>query len=619
MSGLFPNALHVARREYLVRVRGRAFAITTALLAVTVAAVTMVPTILSAVGVADPPQIAVDVQAEDLPADPVLQLQLALIGASGSDPDAEDADRPRVTRAEDPAAAAQAVRDGELDALLTITRDDDGELAYEYLGSASPTNQTRQVVTAFAQQFTIADRLARAGIDQQETAEIFEPPEFTAEPVDPDDAADPDDFGGAFILAYAVVILTFMAILTYGNWVAQSVAEEKSNRVMELLITAATPRQLLIGKVLGTGAAGLTQYAAIVAAAIIAFVANGPVADALGVGGQAPISLPDTASRSAAGVQRLLPARLPAVRDPLRGSRIDGEPHRGRPAGGRAADLPRDRRLFRSVHGPQRPRCGVGQRPVAGSLLQPIPDAGQDAAHLGEHGRGAAGIGVPGAGARGRALARVTDLQRGGAPLRPARGPSKRLARHPRFALTMASATDFIIVGGRRLELSRGDITAERVDAIANAANERLRGGGGVDGAIHRAAGPGLLDELRRRYPDGTPTGTAVATDAHDLPARWVLHAVGPIWRGGGEGEPELLAGAYRSSLRLADELGARSIAFPAISMGIYGYPPPDGARVAIRTVVEHLGGPTQVELARFVLFSEETYDLFADALNEPA
>jgi O-acetyl-ADP-ribose deacetylase (regulator of RNase III) len=179
--------------------------------------------------------------------------------------------------------------------------------------------------------------------------------------------------------------------------------------------------------------------------------------------------------------------------------------------------------------------------------------------------------------------------------------------------------TDFALIGGRRLELSRGDITMERVDAIANAANESLRGGGGVDGAIHRAAGRGLLEELGRRYPDGTPTGTAVATDAHDLPARWVLHAVGPIWRGGGDGEPQLLADAYRSSLRLADELGARSVAFPAISMGIYGYPPPDGARVATRTVAEHLGGATQVEVARFVLFSEETYELFADALSEIA
>jgi O-acetyl-ADP-ribose deacetylase len=175
--------------------------------------------------------------------------------------------------------------------------------------------------------------------------------------------------------------------------------------------------------------------------------------------------------------------------------------------------------------------------------------------------------------------------------------------------------TDSITFGDRRLELTLGDITTERVDAVANAANEALRGGGGVDGAIHRAAGPSLLDELRRRYPDGTPTGTAVATDGHGLPARWILHAVGPVWRGGEHGEPELLADAYRSCMRLADELGARSVAFPAISMGIYGYPPADGARLAVRTVAEHLGGSTVVELARFVLFSEETYDLFADAL----
>jgi O-acetyl-ADP-ribose deacetylase len=177
--------------------------------------------------------------------------------------------------------------------------------------------------------------------------------------------------------------------------------------------------------------------------------------------------------------------------------------------------------------------------------------------------------------------------------------------------------TDSITLGARRLELARGDITAEHVDAIANAANEALRGGGGVDGAIHRAAGPALLDELRRRYPDGTPTGTAVATDAYDLPARWVLHAVGPVWRGGSHGEPELLAGAYRSCLRLADELGARSVAFPAISMGIYGYPPHAGARVAVTTVADYLRGTTDIEIARFVLFSEETYERFAGALDE--
>jgi O-acetyl-ADP-ribose deacetylase (regulator of RNase III) len=167
---------------------------------------------------------------------------------------------------------------------------------------------------------------------------------------------------------------------------------------------------------------------------------------------------------------------------------------------------------------------------------------------------------------------------------------------------------------GPTIEIVHGDITTQVVDAIANAANEALRGGGGVDGAIHAAAGPGLLEELRRRYPDGTPTGTAVATDAHRLPARWILHAVGPVWRGGSAGEPELLASAYRSCLRLADELGARSVAFPAISMGIYGYPADDGARVALRAMRET---PTSVSLVRFVLRGGAIQEAFAAALEE--
>ena len=158
-------------------------------------------------------------------------------------------------------------------------------------------------------------------------------------------------------------------------------------------------------------------------------------------------------------------------------------------------------------------------------------------------------------------------------------------------------------VGGRRLELTIGDITAEAVDAVGNAANAALRGGGGVDGAIHAAAGPGLLDELRRRYPQGTPTGTAVVTDGHDLPAHWVIHAVGPVWRGGGHDEASLLERAYRSVLELADGLAARSLALPAISMGIYGYPAEDGARIAVETVARHLGGGrTTLEVVRFVL-----------------
>jgi ABC-2 type transport system permease protein len=294
VTGLFPNALHVARREYLFRVRGRAFVITTALIAVAVVAVTLIPAVLAAVGVADPPQIGVDVQVDDLTTDPVTVIQAALlVGGDPSGEDGEGADRPRVTRVDDPEEATQDVRDGEMDALLTITRDDVGELAFEYLGSASPANQTRLLVTQAATAMAVGDRLERAGIGPKESAEFFRPPSFTATPVDPDDARDAEDFGGAFILAYAVVILTFMAILTYGNWVAQSVAEEKSGRVMELLVTAATPRQLLTGKVLGTGAAGLTQYVVIVAAAIIGFIGNGPISEALGVTGQAPISLPE--------------------------------------------------------------------------------------------------------------------------------------------------------------------------------------------------------------------------------------------------------------------------------------------------------------------------------------
>ena len=173
-------------------------------------------------------------------------------------------------------------------------------------------------------------------------------------------------------------------------------------------------------------------------------------------------------------------------------------------------------------------------------------------------------------------------------------------------------------IDGRRLELVRGDITSQQVDAIGNAANSALRDGGGVDGAIHRAAGPGLLEELQRRYPDGTPTGTAVETSAHRLPARWVLHAVGPVWHGGGRGEEEQLAGAYRSCLRLADELGARSLALPAISMGIYGYPLQAGARVAVTSVVEYLRGRTALELVRFVL-RDDTWEAFERAAREAA
>ena len=134
-----------------------------------------------------------------------------------------------------------------------------------------------------------------------------------------------------------------------------------------------------------------------------------------------------------------------------------------------------------------------------------------------------------------------------------------------------------------RIDVERGDITTMRVDAIVNAANELLAGGGGVDGAIHRAAGPALIEASRAQAP--CPTGEARITPGFALPARFVVHAVGPVWRGGGQGEAGLLAGAYMTSLHLAAEAGARTIAFPAISTGVYGYPKAAAAQVALAAI----------------------------------
>ncbi|MFE2632308.1 O-acetyl-ADP-ribose deacetylase [Streptomyces sp. NPDC059374] len=160
--------------------------------------------------------------------------------------------------------------------------------------------------------------------------------------------------------------------------------------------------------------------------------------------------------------------------------------------------------------------------------------------------------------------------------------------------------------------LVQGDITREAADAIVNAANSSLLGGGGVDGAIHRRGGPEILAECRAlrasRYGRGLPTGQAVATTAGKLPARWVIHTVGPVWSSGGD-RSGLLASCYRESLRVADELGARSVAFPAISTGVYGWPMDDGARIAVETV---RAAETAVEEVRFVLFDTAAYEAFA-------
>ncbi len=173
--------------------------------------------------------------------------------------------------------------------------------------------------------------------------------------------------------------------------------------------------------------------------------------------------------------------------------------------------------------------------------------------------------------------------------------------------------------GGRKLHLALGDITEERTDAIVNAANSSLLGGGGVDGAIHRAGGPAVLEECRaiRARQGECPAGQAVMTSGGRLAARYVIHTVGPVWRGGGRGEKALLASCYRNSLRLAAEKGLSSVAFPSISTGIYGYPVKEAAQAALAAVAEFLKEKDRAPaLVRFVLFDEKTFRAYRDALE---
>ena len=154
------------------------------------------------------------------------------------------------------------------------------------------------------------------------------------------------------------------------------------------------------------------------------------------------------------------------------------------------------------------------------------------------------------------------------------------------------------------IEIVQGDITAQAADAIVNAANSSLLGGGGVDGAIHRAGGTGILEECRLL--GGCDTGDAKATSAGNLPARYVIHTVGPVWQGGDQGEDELLASCHRRSLEVASDLGCRTVAFPAISTGVYRFPVARAAEIALRTTREELARQPQIERVTFVLFSDE-------------
>ncbi len=285
-GGLFPNAYHVAKREYNVRVRNRTFAILTIGLAVVGLGLTLLPLGVNLIGGQKPVKVGVYSTASDLSVDPATTVQSVLNslagGGSGTTGGSGGSTGQRfsVTAVTGLAAAQAEVRQDKLDELLTISRTSSGDLAFDVFTKASANDQNVALVRQAATSIAISDRLERAGVSATDRGRIFAPTDFTTTSADPNAARQNQaDYVPSYILAYVFVILTFMAIQVYGNWVAASVAEEKSSRVMELLITAATPRQLLFGKVLGNGGAGLTQYGAVLLAALVGFLAQGALSD----------------------------------------------------------------------------------------------------------------------------------------------------------------------------------------------------------------------------------------------------------------------------------------------------------------------------------------------------
>jgi len=178
-----------------------------------------------------------------------------------------------------------------------------------------------------------------------------------------------------------------------------------------------------------------------------------------------------------------------------------------------------------------------------------------------------------------------------------------------------------ITVGKSKIKLVKGDITDQETEAIVNAANSSLMGGGGVDGAIHRRGGPKILEECKKirvtQWPKGLPTGKAVITSGGNLKARYVIHTVGPIWHGGNRDEPRLLSDSYRNSLELAVSRGVKTIAFPSISTGAYGYPVEKAGRIALKTVKSFLEERESPEEVRFVLFSNSDFETYREAVEE--
>jgi ABC-2 type transport system permease protein len=259
MGGLFPNAWTVTVREFQLRVRSRVFQVVTLILALIGLGLALLPIGVSALGLDQPSSVAVYAATEEASGGAT-----ALVGTlNGMEQSGVEA-----ALTDDQPGARADVEAGEVDGLVTVDRGDTGDLTFDLFTAQSGTSGLVLSVTAATSQVSVADRLVRAGVDPSEVGDIFAPTGFEVTPVDPD-ALDPEaNFGPRYILATALVVLMFMAIITYGQWVATSVAEEKASRVMELLITAATPRQLLLGKVMGAGGAGLVQYVAVVGAAL---------------------------------------------------------------------------------------------------------------------------------------------------------------------------------------------------------------------------------------------------------------------------------------------------------------------------------------------------------------
>lgn len=269
MNGLFPNAWTVAVREYRIRVRSRIFQIATVVLALVGLGIALIPVGIRALGFDQPATVAIYAEAPDA-GQAAAAMAVAINAVEQVTIDAEVV--------EDADAARTEVEEGDRNGLVTLARSSTGDLTFDLFTSETQTSSTVIVVQAVAQQVAVGDRLVQAGLDPAEVGSVFAPATFEVTPVDPNVTSPEENFGPRYLLATILLVLMFMAIITYGQWVAASVAEEKASRVMELLITAATPRQLLLGKVLGAGGAGLTQYVAVVGAAILGLLAQGAVA-----------------------------------------------------------------------------------------------------------------------------------------------------------------------------------------------------------------------------------------------------------------------------------------------------------------------------------------------------